>query len=622
MAESKKQKTSIELVYMQEDARALELNPLANELRSRGYEVTLRRYAPLSGIADEISRSAKDFTDGVRGVAETGMQKIRDAFEPFMPHGTKKGEEYVSSSKVAASEKSEVSDDESPFASIGPEANSQASDRVIVSSSIEAIKDLGWESYRIGLMPHTVLDKTWQASQFDAMVIPHPSFRQYLEHIRWAPERIFEGGYLALKSEMPTASVSELRERFKLSSEDGSVVLVMASHFKPSELQTIMLQLSLLRTPYQAFFYHADDAMVSDVLRAHARRFNVNARMFGRLEPLTDYLAIADIAVIDNSDPGLLLLQNAGVPCIGIAAQFPSARLNFLIHSKAAQCISQSHQLAKALTHVLSEPNVLLELKAAASAIIEYASIERCADAIEQALAGRGSVMSDPKRSYNQSAGFEIIGNVNTPVLLEQPTFLTPTSIDTRSFDAFEQRVDAMETVQRVQPLPVFPTTEFPRNYEYARDRTTIPEEALGILSPSISSRSVKQLQQEYAQLLIVEKDIDRSLDAANDEVRKWELRLDLAKQHQNPALTTQAILQLDTAKNREIALYQQKDLIASQKAMLKQSARQAQWPNQSSRRLQDDDLFSLSPEDDDLEKQFQQLQRMQQIQALRDRLK
>lgn len=622
MAESKKQKTSIELVYVQEDARALELNPLASELRSRGYEVILRRHAPLSGIADEISRSAKDFTEGVRGVAETGIQKIRDAFEPFMPHGAKKGEERVSSSKAAASETPEASDMESPFASIGPEANGQASDRVVISTSIEAIKDLGWDSYRIGLMPHTVLDKTWQASQFDAMVIPHPSFRQYLEHIQWAPERIFEGGYLAVKGEMPTASVAELRERFKIVNDDGPVILVMASHFRAPELQTIMLQLSLLRTPYQAFFYHADDAMISDVLRAHARRFSVNARMFGRLEPLADYLAIADLAVIDNNDPGLLLLQNAGVPCVGIAAEFPSARLNFLMHAKSTQCIGQSHQLAKVLSSLLSDSVALSAYKVAAQAITEYASVERCADAIEQALEGRGSVMSDPKRSHSLSAGFEIIGNINPPVLLEQPSFLTPTQLDTRAFDAFEQRADAMASAASVVPLPVFPSTDFPRNYEYARDRMSIPEEALGILSPSMTSRSVKQLQQEYAQLLIVEKDIDRSLDAASDEVRKWELRLDLAKQHQNPALTTQAVLQLDTAKNREIALFQQKDLIASQKAMLKQSARQAQWPNQKSKYAQDDDLFSLTPGDDELEKQFQQLQRMQQIQALRDKMK
>lgn len=620
MAETKKQKTSIELVYMQGDARAIELKPLADELRERGYEVSLRRHAPLGGIADEISRSAKGLADGVRGAAESGMQKIRDAFEPYM-HVEKQDKTPDSGKKSSASKKTEASDSSSPFASIGPEAIDQASDRVIVSSSIEAVAELGWESFRIGLMPHTVLDKTWQPSQFDAMVIPHPSFRAYLEHVRWAPEQIFEGAYVVAKEEMPTAPASELRERFSIVHEDGPVILVMASQIRPSELQTVMLQLSLLSMPYQAFFYHGDDAMVADILRAHARRFNVNARMFGRLEPLPDYLGIADIAVIDSNDPNLLLLQNLAVPCIGLAAEFPSARLNFLMHVKAAQCIAQSHQLAKVLSSVLDDSDALAAFQEAAHAVSEYASIERCADAIEQALAGRGRVMSNPKRNHSLSVGFETIGHIDSSALLDKTTFLTPTPLETPAFEAFEQRSEAMGKQQMLEP-PIFPTTEFPNNYEYARSVSSASNKTLGILSPSITPRSLKQLQEEYAQLLIVEKDVDRSLDAASDEVRKWELRLDLAKQHQNSALTTQAVLQLDTAKNREMTLFQQKDLIASQKAMLKQSARQAQWPKQRSKGFQDDDLFSLTSDEDELEKQFQQLQRMQQIQALRDKMK
>ena len=82
------------------------------------------------------------------------------------------------------------------------------------------------------------------------------------------------------------------------------------------------------------------------------------------------------------------------------------------------------------------------------------------------------------------------------------------------------------------------------------------------MLLPKLNNMSKQQITAEYTRLLLAEKGIDKALAAATDEVRQWEYRLDLARQNNREDLVASAIPRLDTAKQQEMLLLQQKDQI------------------------------------------------------------
>ena len=629
MSEREKKAYSIEVIYTESEARSSEVSALCEALRGRGHRVEMHAAGGHGKLVKELTRSARGLADNVRVVAETATQKIREAIEPFV---SKPGAGQEVPASGAAAEGGAGGD----FASIGPAAGAEQVSgedgevRAVVVTSPALLNEVGMDCYRIGLMPHTALEQNWQPSGLDAMVIPHPAFRQYLEYVRWSPERIFEGGYLVTKASQPTPGLGALRSRIREAEPGALVLLVMASELMTSDLQTIMHQLSMLRIPHQVFFYHADVGHIADTLRDLAKRFSVAAKMFGKLEPFADYLGMADVAIVAGSDPNLFVLQSAGVPCVCLAKAEVSSRMSFLVHEGAAIQIQHAYQLLEALQGALGDGARLDALRLAASKVVSYASVEACASAIEAALAHADGVLADPKRKVQVEAGFEAIGNVSEPA--GSVNFLTP--VVSGILNAAEAVSNALSPAQPAPflqpPMPApspFPKTNFPVGYDFVGAQGTpysqTYQPSMPSLTPTGGKRSLSALQSEYTQLILMEKEVDRALDAANADVRKWELRLDLARQSQNAVLANQAQIQLDSSKTREFGLYQQKEQVEQQKALVKQSARLSH-PSKTARQSTftiEDDILSFSEEEDALEKQFKELQRLQQLQALRDRM-
>ena len=151
------------------------------------------------------------------------------------------------------------------------------------------------------------------------------------------------------------------------------------------------------------------------------------------------------------------------------------------------------------------------------------------------------------------------------------------------------------------------------------------PVQPAPFLTPGLGAKSKEEIRSEYTKLIMIDKNLDRSLDAASTEVQKWELRLDLARQNNRDDLITTAIANLQSAKSQEMALLAQKDQIKQQKAILKQSARLiASQPTLDTKKLAsitDDELFGPSSEEKALEKEFMDLQKNEALQRLRDKM-
>ncbi|MBQ9817307.1 MAG: hypothetical protein IJM59_07580 [Proteobacteria bacterium] len=605
----------IDIRYHEDSAGTAEIQALADELQKRGHRVSVKRTLSKNSIVRDITRQARD----IKGLAENmidaagnSMQKLRDMVEPFVKPADR--EKHPEKPEQPAKE---GFDDIGPAASAAPAAAGAAEDenRAVVVTSPDSLDDMEPGVMRIGFMPRTALDSTWQPSMLDAMVIPHASFRPYLEYIHWNAGQIFEGGYLALSKDCPSMTHEDALKRFNLSSENGPVVLIMASEF--DDLQTLMIQLSLIKLPMQIFFYHAGDAYKADQLRMLAQKYSINARMFGRVESLPDYLAMADVAVVHAKDRNGELLQNAGVPTIYVIGSETPARLNFLLHEHAAIAVPQLIKVSAALAQIVPDPSVRQTYRQPAEEIAKLASIERCADAIEAALAKKKEIVPDASKRAVSADGFETIGNM--PMPMANQNILMPQAAPQMPFET----VAPAAPVMPAQPVPgmIVPPATIPMVAP-----VPAPAPAVPFLTPGIGARSKAEIKDEYTNLVMAEKSLDKSLDAASAEVQKWELRLDLARQNNREDLIASAMASLQNAKTQEMSLLQQKDQIQQQKAILKQSARlvsnQGAVPDKFAIQAGvEDELFGPSKEEIATEKEFENLQKNMALQQLKNNM-
>lgn len=647
------EKTAFQIDIRYDDASAgsTEIEALAEELQRRGHQVSLRRITPKGNFVQEIAKSAivKELADGMRDVAETGMQIIKDALSVAKPKAAEPAAQNAPG-----------------FDEIGPAAAANAcanSNHAVIVTHPAHILDASWDVMRIGFMPRTALESAWQPNTLDAMVIPHADFRPYLEYIHWDPKHIFEGGYLALDKNKPSQSHDEILKRFKLAPENGPVVLILASTFHESDLEALMIQLSLIKAPMQVFFYHASDNYRADMLRTLAQKYSVNARMFGRMDGMIDYLAMADIAVLQDDSEFGELLENAGVPSLCVTKSTASARLNFLAHERAAIIVPEVYKLSAFLGQPVMDAASLKSLRDAAATIASLASIPRCADAIEAALNAKGAIIPEGGRRAMSADGFETIGvtasngmpqafitpqtapsqpapqnvvmpqaapvpqNVVAPNIQPVPPMIQPIQQPAMPGQPAQtlapaqpgQPVIAPQPVPpMIQPIqqPIMPTIQ-PAMFQ--------PTPPAPFLTPGLGSKSKEEIRSEYTKLIMIDKNLERSLDTASAEVQKWELRLDLARQNNRDDLITTAIANLQSAKTQEMALLAQKDQIKQQKALLKQSARlinsQPTLDPKNIASITDDELFGPSSEEKALEKEFMDLQKNEALQRLRDKM-
>ena len=638
MADEKKS-FEIEIRYDQNTAKREDIEALADELAKRGHDVKVKKHAQRGGFVEELTRSARELgniAEGVRGVAESGLQMLRKTIEPIVG---------AAAEKVTGGQASEGFEDIGPaqnnqetggFEDIGPAGTrATSSNRAIIVTSPEAVESDTSDAMRIGLMPKTVLDRTWQPSMLNAMVIPHSAFRPYMEYIHWNSAQIFEGGYIARPADIPSVSHEDAMKRFNLTNDEGPILLVMATGFSVSDIQNLIVQLSLLRMPYQLFFCHGGDAQKAEQLRLHTQRHNIKARMFGRPSEMPVYFAMADIVVArDRDEESLEWIENAGVPSVIVSDAQTTARVNFMVHEKSALVAQQLIKLSATLAMPLSDKTTRDNMRAAAQVIAQCASIAKCADGIEKALDYLASNPGAPKANM-ASDGFEVIGQ--TPTMAPGQDFLTPQAQAPQTFETVGAPAAAPVAPNPgfvPQPNPGFVPQPNP-GFMPQPNPGFMPQPPAPMLTPNLDNMSKQQITAEYTKLLLAEKSIDKELIEASNNVRMWESRLDLARQSNREDLVNSAIPRLAEAQQQEMLLLQQKDQIQQQKEIYKKAAKSAR-PAVAPRkrfdisdddddfdisRVTEEDLFGPSEEEKALENEFANLQKNAALNELRNRI-
>ena len=323
----------------------------------------------------------------------------------------------------------------------------------------------------------------------------------------------------------------------------------------------------------------------------------------------------ADLAILQDNDEFGEALEIAGVPALCVTKGMASARLNFLAHEHAAVIVPEVYKLSAFLGQPIMDPANLKALREAADKVSKLASIPLCADAIEAALNAKKEIIPEGGRRTFSADGFETIGVANTQAVPQN--FIMPQTMQPA------QPANAQPAQPQVmQPgIPAAPAQPVAQQVPPMIQ----PVQPAPFLTPGLGAKTKEEITAEYTKLVMIDKNLERSLDTASEEVQKWELRLDLARQNNRDDLITTAIANLQSAKAQEMALLAQKDQIKQQKAVLKQSARLiTAQPTLDPKKIAsniDDELFGPSSEEKALEKEFMDLQKNEALQRLRDKM-
>lgn len=609
MSESKK--FNIELRFSGQTGEQ-NIRALAQELSARGHNVSIKSAASRLPNVGDIARSASNLKE----IAESGVQMLRDVIAPIV---AKAADVKQSDAQTAQNTKDGAGQNEtgqnagSPFENIGPQTSSapdaqkqsgaDAGNSAVVVDSQACLGDAKWDDMRIGLIAENGLREDWLPAKLDAIVIPHPAFRPYLESVNWPSDRIFEGGFPARPEIIPRLSHQDALANFKIDPAQGRVVIVMASGFRTSELQTLLTQISLLPKNLQIFFYHASDNAKSAAIAEIARRSGLQARAFGNFEGLANCFAMADLIIANAVDAELNALAAVGVPLVISAQNIQSPVADFLVHEDAAQCVNRIYNIASATNRILADSQTLDLMKAAAAGLAQRASVPLCADAVEAALAAKDAIVGRPDRQ-TADAIFEYIG---APALIQNP-FARPEQSAQAAPCPAQNFFSDQTAAQSGRCAPIAPIAA-PQNAAPA-----------GIITPTLSFSSKKELEKEYTKLIQTERAVEKALDAASNAVNNWELRLDLAKQNMRDDLIASAADRLNAAKNEEMNLMNQKQTIDAQKRAMRLAARN--FGSVSPDISLPDGLLADPWQNDPLEDEFKRLQAQNALNNLRNKMK
>jgi UDP-N-acetylglucosamine:LPS N-acetylglucosamine transferase len=348
----------------------------------------------------------------------------------------------------------------------------------------------GGATTQVGVPLDFNLSPRWFDGSIEAFLVPDEADRTRLEHAGYASQRLFRAGP-PLLPEFET-DLDRQREREELGFGDETVILVRSESFEPNMLEKFVFQSTLVEGDVQFVFHHNGDQAAATALRRAADEHGLRAAMFGRVPDLERYVAASDVVVAHPAEPYLPEVVSMERPL-------------FLVGSDRG--VTQQVDALTRSCGAVYLPDVLR----VGSELESFAAPDRLETARERAASSE----LDPGNRAVADALVDIWERRNAwkPDATPEPT----APDDGETTDA---PTGPFETIGTGDPG----TAESPR-----RQRGKLPPgegESTGP-RPSISKAEAKD---QLAELILVERDLERRLDELEREQDRWRNRLDLAR--------------------------------------------------------------------------------------------
>lgn len=374
---------------------------------------------------------------------------------------------------------------------------------------------------QLGVLPDYNLSASWIQSGLQAFVVAHEEQKQ----------RLVQGGVLADRIQVAGPAIqpgfSRPVDRDAVRSELGMqgqfVVLVRAEGFDAALLEKLMFQCTLVDRPTRFIFHHNGDNTTAAALRRAADQHRMRASMFGRVDDLERYVAAADAVIVSPQEPSIAEFVAARRPLLilGDDEQF-AAQIQFLVQHEVAHQVSNVVRLGSELDR-FSQDERLEAMSKAAEKLVQADANRKVADALSTALAN--------------------LETWRVPPQTEAPEKPEPSHVE-----------ESAQQPSAPNPFEDIGSSASRGGSAGARGGAVPPVDSGGGASGAgagagsvrepvrdYSGISQAEAKEQLAQLILLERDLERRLGEAVRQQERWRNRLELAREWQETELAAEA---------------------------------------------------------------------------------
>ncbi|MEM1349083.1 MAG: hypothetical protein AAGI01_11040 [Myxococcota bacterium] len=514
--------TSADTVWLLVDhsSRALAMAAVADELQAKGVHVEI---VTITEVLGTMARTA------IAGGAERLLRGLRVAVQ-----GQSGDEDLIGAVKRARPDVLVITD----------------------AKNVRALHVLerltGIPTLQVGVLPDFNLNEMWMTSGLHAFVVPHEELAGRLVRSGVDPERVLVAGPAVGRGFASKLDAEKIREEFGFSTGQ-TLLLVRADTFSLDTLGKLVFQAKLVEGDVQFIFHHNGDSGVASSLRRAASEYGLHAIMFGRVEDLERYVALADAVVVSPAEPLMAEIIAQGTPVVMVGPSGgAAAQVAFLEDHRMGRHVPDLLRLGAELERFISPESLEAYTERARSIGLPGGSAEvaeALLGALERAEAWRipaGSGYTAPSGGDDGGAGDD-------------------TARDDGPAGPFETIGSGGSASSGAATRGGFGagTAAGGGGPEGARRDET--QDFVGI--------SQAEAKEQLAQLILAEREAERKLGEIEKEQQRWRGRLDLAREWNEADLAEEAEGILRGYLEEARPLQQELEDVRRQKAKLKAAA-------------------------------------------------
>lgn len=454
----------------------------------------------------------------------------------------------------------------------------------------------GIRTLQVGILPDFNLSADWINSSLQAFIVPTDEHRERMVTNGLLPERVMVAAPPIESRFVEEIDRDAVREEFGF--DQTPVVLVRAEHFSPSIVEKLVFQATMVEGAARFIFHHNGDGGAAAALRRAADQYGLPAAMFGKVSDLERFVAASDLVMTAPDEPMVAEFLAQGRPLLLVGAQDSgAAQADYLSEAGAADYVADVLRLGRQIQRSI-EADALKAATEAARKLGAKDGSRQVADALSVALEHAEDWLRAPASA--SPAGKQDTGERRRA----------------RKESAGEQSAGPFESIGegRSRQAQDDASADKSRQTRDTDERSTQRE-------PRYSGLSAAEAKQQLAELILLERDVERRLDEVQKQQERWRNRLQLAREWNETDLADQARETLTEFNTEADALGEELDDVRRQKVMLKRAAGAGSGRADQPRGLLSDDRDDKASARDDIERRFRRMELDSDLDDLKDKI-
>lgn len=373
----------------------------------------------------------------------------------------------------------------------------------------------GIRTLQVGILPDFNLSTDWINSSLQAFVVPTDEHRERLVSSGFLADRVLVAAPAIQAGFAREVERDETREHFGF--DEQKVVLVRAPGFSPHILEKMVFQATLVEGDVRFVFHHEGDSACAAALRRAADQYGLRAAMFGKVADLERFVAASDLVVAPTTESFMAEILAQGRPVLLVGAEEQgAAQAEFLGERKAAHHVVDVLRLGSELERMLDDEELAKTTEAAAALGAKDGS-EQVARALQVAVEHADDWLASPSDADGgpkKEAPTDETGGEED----EETTFEAA-----GPFETIGTGKSKRETAGGAESAP-----------EGAKEERTWREE-------TYTGISAAEAKDQLAELILMERELERKLAECEKQQERWRNRLELAREWNEQDLADEA---------------------------------------------------------------------------------